>query len=93
MTCSLLCDSSFDINNLIWLVNGQPLYEDRHQFFLEVISSNTQRLTVFLNKKNNHFSHANYTCRYDGKESSILVRRRTSKLIITFTVTSVRRIG
>ncbi len=80
ITCSLLCDTSIEINNLIWLVNEQPLYEDRHQFLIETISSNTQRLTVFLNKKNNHFHPSNYTCRYNGKESSILVRRRTSKL-------------
>jgi hypothetical protein len=79
ITCSLLCDTSIEINNLIWLVNEQPLYEDRHQFLIETISFNTQRLTVFLNKKNNHFYPTNYTCRYNGKESSILVRRRTSK--------------
>jgi hypothetical protein len=82
ITCSLLCDTSIDINNLIWLVNGQALYEDKHQFLIETISFNTQRLTIFLNKKNNHFHSANYTCRYDGKESSILVRRRTSKYFI-----------
>ncbi len=79
ITCSLLCESSIELKNLIWLVNGQSLNEDRHQFFIETISFNTQRLTVFLNKKNNHFSQANYTCSYHGKESSVLVRRRTSK--------------
>ncbi len=79
ITCSLLCDASIDINQLIWLVNGQALDEDRHQFLLDTISLNTQRLTVFLNKKNHHFHPANYTCKYHGKESSILVRKRTSK--------------
>ncbi len=82
ITCSLLCESSIELKNLIWLVNGQSLNEDRHQFFIETISFNTQRLTVFLNKKNNHFSQANYTCSYGGKESSVLVRRRTSKYFL-----------
>ncbi|CAF1251771.1 unnamed protein product [Adineta steineri] len=79
ITCSLLCDSSINFNNLIWLVNGQPLNEDRHEFLIETISFNTQRLTVFLHKKNHHFNQANYTCRYNGKESSVLVRRRTKE--------------
>ncbi len=79
ITCSLLCDTFIDIEKIIWLVNGQGLYEDRHQYHVETISFNTQRLTVFLNKKTNHFIPANYTCRYNGKESSVLVRRRTSK--------------
>ncbi len=82
ITCSLLCDTSIEINHLIWLVNGQALYENKYQFLIETISLNTQRLTVFLNKKNNHFHPANYTCKYNGKESSILVRRRTSKYFI-----------
>lgn len=82
ITCSLLCETSIDLANLIWLVDGQELTEDRHPFRLETISFNEQRLTIFLNKKHRHFTSANYTCRYDGKESSILVRRRTSKYSI-----------
>jgi hypothetical protein len=82
ITCSLLCDLSVQITNLIWLVNGQSLEENRQKFLIETISLNTQRLTVFLNKKNTYFSEANYTCKYDGKESTILVRRRTSKCFI-----------
>jgi len=63
----------------MWLVNGQALYEDKHEYLIETISFNTQRLTIFLNKKNHHFNPSNYTCRYQGKESSILVRRRTKE--------------
>ncbi|CAF2121135.1 unnamed protein product [Rotaria magnacalcarata] len=79
ITCSILCGSSIDVHNLMWLVNGQLLNEDRDQFFIETISPNTQRLTVFSNTKNNHFNQTNYTCRYDEKESSVLVRLRTKE--------------
>ncbi|CAF2605643.1 unnamed protein product [Rotaria sp. Silwood2] len=79
ITCSLLCDPSIEIHKLMWLVNGHSLEDDKHKFFIETISFNTQRLTVLLNTKNNHFNQTNYTCRYDGKESSILVRRRTKE--------------
>ncbi|UJR22942.1 hypothetical protein I4U23_025969 [Adineta vaga] len=79
ITCSLLCEESIELNQLSWLVNGHALSEDRHQFSIETISFNTQRLTIFLNKKANHFSQANYTCRYNGKESSVVVRKRTKE--------------
>ncbi|CAF1362090.1 unnamed protein product [Rotaria sp. Silwood1] len=79
ITCSLLCDSSIEIHKLMWFVNGHTLDEDKHKFFIETISFNTQRLTILLNTKNHHFNQTNYTCRYDGKESSILVRRRTKE--------------
>lgn len=84
ITCSLLCHQSIEIHNLIWLANGQLLHEDRHKFFIETISFNTQRLTVFLNTKGDHFNQTIYSCKYDGKESSILVRRRTSKCWFLF---------
>lgn len=63
----------------MWLANGQSLNEDNDQFYIETILPNTQRLTVFLTTKNYNFNQTNYTCRYDGKESTVLVRRRTSK--------------
>lgn len=79
LTCSILCGSSIEIQNLMWLANGQSLNEDNDQFYIETILPNTQRLTVFLTTKNYNFNQTNYTCRYDGKESTVLVRRRTSK--------------
>ncbi|CAF1546617.1 unnamed protein product [Adineta ricciae] len=79
ITCSLLCEESIELNQLTWLVNGHALSEDRHEFFIETVSFNTQRLTIFLNKKAHQFSQANYTCKYNGKESSIFVRRRTKE--------------
>jgi hypothetical protein len=84
ITCSLLCDDSIELDQLIWLVDGQALSEDRHQFSIETTSFNTQRLTVFLNKKTSHFGEANYTCKYHGKESTVLVRRRTSTYLFLF---------
>jgi hypothetical protein len=79
ITCSLLCDLKIDINDINWLVNGELLNDENEDFSIETISSQTQRLTVYLNKKNKHFTQANYTCRYHTKEATILVRRRTSK--------------
>ncbi|CAF0933290.1 unnamed protein product [Adineta steineri] len=79
LTCSLLCDLEINLNDLIWLVNGELLNKTNHDFHIETISSNAQRLTISLNKRNRNFLQANYTCRYDGKETHILVRRRTKE--------------
>jgi len=79
ITCSLLCDSEINLNDFNWLVNGELLNEDNHDYNIETISPNTQRLTVYLNKKNKNFIQANYTCVYDGKEATIFVRRRTKE--------------
>ncbi|CAF1642954.1 unnamed protein product [Adineta ricciae] len=77
LTCSLSCDSEIHFDDLTWLVNGQLLNQSNYDFHTEPISSNTQRLTIFFNKKTQNFHQANYTCRYNGKEAHILVRRRT----------------
>lgn len=80
MTCALLCDASIDIDRLVWLVNNRPLNNEKYKFHVETISSNTQRLTIFLHSKVDQlFNQANFSCRYNGKESSVLVRRRTRK--------------
>jgi hypothetical protein len=79
ITCSLLCDLEINLNDLIWLVNEELLTEYDQDYHIETISSNTQRLTIYLNKKNRNFIQANYTCRYKGNEASILVRRHTSE--------------
>lgn len=79
ITCSLLCDSNVDLTKLNWFVNGEYLNADNHEYHLETISSNTQRLTVHLKKKNKNFLHGNYTCEYNGKETSVFVRRRTKE--------------
>jgi hypothetical protein len=79
ITCSLLCDLDINFNDFIWFINGELLNKDNYDFDIDTISSNTQRLIVYLNKKNKNFIQANYTCRYNGKEATILVRRRTSK--------------
>ena len=85
ITCSFLCDFDINLRDLNWFVNGELLNEDNDEYDIESISSNTQRLIVYLTKKNKNFLQANYTCRYDGKEASIFVRRRTSekRLIIS----------
>lgn len=80
ITCSLLCEPTVDLDQLVWLVDGQALLDDPRTFHRETLSSHSQRLTVLLNKKNHHFPPTNYTCRYKDKESSILVRRRTSTI-------------
>ena len=80
ITCSLLCEPTVDLDQLVWLVDGHALMDDPHTFHRETLSSHSQRLTVLLNKKNHHFPPTNYTCRYKEKESSILVRRRTSTI-------------
>ncbi|UJR25976.1 hypothetical protein I4U23_007324 [Adineta vaga] len=77
LTCSLSCDTEINFNDLTWLVNGELLNQSNYDFHTEPISSNTQRLTIFFNKKNQNFLQANYTCRYNEKEAHILVRRRT----------------
>ena len=64
---------------MFWLVNGELLNAETNDFLLETISRHTQQLTVYLNGKMKHFTQANYTCVYDGKEATILVRRRTSE--------------
>ena len=79
ITCSLLCDPKINLHGITWFVNGELLNDDNHDFNTELISSHTQRLNVYLHKKNKNFIEANYTCRYNGKEATILVRRRTSK--------------
>jgi hypothetical protein len=76
ITCSLLCDLNINFNEFNWFVNGELLNKDNYDFNIDTISSNTQRLTVYLNK---NFIQANYTCQYDGKEATIFVRRRTSE--------------
>jgi len=76
ITCSLLCDLDINLNDFIWFVNGELLTRDNYDFDIDTISSNTQRLTVYLNK---NFIQANYTCRYDGKEATILVRQHTKE--------------
>jgi len=79
ITCSFLCQSSIDLAKLQWLINDEDLFTANYQFLLETITLNSQRLTIFLNKKVSHnFSSANFTCRYQDKQSTILVRRRTS---------------
>ena len=62
-----------------WFVNGDLLPSDKNDYRLDTISTHSQRLTVYLNKKHRDFMQANYTCEYDGKEAMILVRRRTSE--------------
>jgi hypothetical protein len=79
ITCSLLCDFDINLNDFNWFINGELLNEDNYDYDIDTISSNTQRLTIYLNKKNKNFIQANYTCEYDGKEASIFVRRRTSE--------------
>lgn len=79
ITCSLLCDWDINFDDFLWFVNGELLDRDNHDFRTETISAHTQRLTVYLNKRNRNFIEANYTCAYAGKEASIFVRRRTSE--------------
>lgn len=76
ITCSLLCNSDMNSNGINWFMNEELLNNDNQDFNIETISPNTQRLTVYLNK---NFIQANYTCKYDEKEATILVRRRTSE--------------
>jgi len=78
ITCSLLCPmEEINLQQMFWLVNGELLNAETNDFLLETISRHTQQLTVYLNGKMKHFTQANYTCVYDGKEATILVRRRT----------------
>ncbi len=79
LTCSLFCHLNINFHDFKWRINGELLTNDNHDFSIETISSHTQRLIVYLNKKNKNFIQANYTCSYDGKEASIYVRRRTSE--------------
>jgi hypothetical protein len=79
LTCSLFCHINLNINDFQWFINGELLTKDIHDYSIETISSHTQRLIVYLNKKNQNFLQANYTCAYDGKEATIYVRRRTSE--------------
>jgi hypothetical protein len=80
VTCSLLCAAEqIDLSRLHWLVDGELLNEEKNDYLLETLSSHTQRLTVYLNHRNKNFVQANYTCEYDGKEATTLVRRRTSE--------------
>lgn len=80
ITCSLLCAfEQIDLTRLHWLVDGELLNEEKNDYLLETLSSHTQRLTVYLNHRNRNFAQANYTCEYDGKEATTLVRRRTSE--------------
>lgn len=83
ITCSFLCEPAINPAKIIWLVDGEELNEDQHEFRREMLTMNAQRLTVFLNKKNQHFTSANYTCRYDDKETSVFVRRRTSNDLLS----------
>jgi hypothetical protein len=80
ITCTLPCRSTVDLEQFIWLVNGQRLTHDEHRFSLETLAFNSQRLTIVLTTTTttNTWSQMNYTCRYKQKESSIVVRRRTS---------------
>ena len=81
ITCSMLCPfEQIELANLRWLVNGDLLTEDSNDFHIENISRHTQRLTVYLHKRTAHFFQGNYTCEYEGKQSTIFVRRRTSEL-------------
>jgi hypothetical protein len=79
ITCSLLCGLDVNLNDINWFVNGELLTNDNQDFDIENLSSNTQRLLIHLHKKHKNFLQANYTCRYDGREATILVRRRTSQ--------------
>ena len=78
ITCSLLCDLDVNLNDINWLINGELLTNDNHDFDIENVSSNTQRLIVYLHKRHKNFLQANYTCRYNERETTILVRQRTS---------------
>lgn len=79
ITCSLLCDNDIDFNRFLWLINGELLDREHEGYEREILSPHTERLTVYLNKKNLNFIEANYTCAYGEKEASIYVRRRTSE--------------
>ncbi|CAF2310780.1 unnamed protein product [Rotaria sp. Silwood2] len=79
ITCSLLCNVEINLNNFNWFINGELLNNDIYDYDIEIISLNTQRLTVYLNKKHKNFIQANFTCKYDEKETTILVRRRTKE--------------
>lgn len=79
LTCSLLCDHDINFNAFFWLINGELIERSNEDYQQEILSPHTQRLTVYLNKKNLNFIEANYTCAYGEKEASIFVRRRTSE--------------
>ncbi|CAF5050378.1 unnamed protein product, partial [Rotaria magnacalcarata] len=79
ITCSLLCNIEINSNNLHWFTNGKLLNHDDYDYDIDTISLNTQRLTVHLNKKHKDFIQANFTCKYDQKQATILVRRRTKE--------------
>lgn len=82
ITCSFLCQSSIDLTKIQWLINDKDLFAEKYQFLLETLAFNSQRLTIFLNKKSHHFSSANFTCRYQERQSTILVRRRTREELL-----------
>lgn len=79
ITCSLLCNLEINTNHLHWYIDGELLNHDDYDYDIEIKSPSTQRLTVHLNKKHKNFIQANFTCKYDEKEATILVRRHTSK--------------
>lgn len=79
LTCSLLCDHDINFNDFLWFINGELIERTNEDYQQEILYPHTQRLTVYLNKKNLNFIEANYTCAYGEKEASIFVRRRTSE--------------
>ncbi|CAF1172647.1 unnamed protein product, partial [Didymodactylos carnosus] len=89
LTCSLLCEQSKDnIGTLLpmhWLFNGQLVHNilPNDHINIELLSYNTQRLTVYLNgqKRTRTIDDkitGNYTCQYKTSQTTVHVQRRTS---------------
>ncbi|CAF0808375.1 unnamed protein product [Rotaria sordida] len=79
ITCSLLCNVEINLKNFNWFINGELLNNDIYDYDIEIISLNTQRLNIYLSKKYKNFIQSNFTCKYDEKETTILVRRHTKE--------------